>query len=107
MEPPIPRRETVERLAEEFVERYRHGERPPLSEYISRCPEQADEIRELFPALVVMEKIAPDSESGVWDAAETLRDRVLQHPRQLGDYRILREIGRGAWVSSTRPSNSL
>ena len=32
--------------------RYRRGERPALAEYTDRYPELADEIRELFPALV-------------------------------------------------------
>ncbi len=95
MESSKPRRETVERLAEEFVERYRRGEEPQLSEYIRRCPQHAAEIRELFPALVVMEKIAPHSDTGEWDPADIPPDHALQHPRQLGDYRILREIGRG------------
>jgi hypothetical protein len=35
-----PEREMVERLAEEFVERYRQGERPPLTEYTERYPDQ-------------------------------------------------------------------
>ena len=39
-------------LAEEFAERYRRGERPSVEEYVDRLPEMADEIRELFPALV-------------------------------------------------------
>ena len=43
-------------LAEEFAERYRRGERPSLQEYVDRCPEMADEIRELFPALVEVEQ---------------------------------------------------
>ena len=59
-----PKRQTVEQLAEEFVERYRQGERPPLSEYTARYPEHAAEIRDLFPALVMMEQIAPESEAG-------------------------------------------
>ena len=32
----------LERLAEEFVERHRQGEHPPLSEYIARHPEYQD-----------------------------------------------------------------
>ena len=63
METNSPRRETVEQLAEEFAERYRRGERPPLSEYTGRYPEHAEEIRDLFPALVMMERIAPDSDA--------------------------------------------
>jgi hypothetical protein len=45
-------------LAEQFLERYRKGERPPLKEYIDRHPELAAEIREVFPAMAMMENIA-------------------------------------------------
>jgi serine/threonine protein kinase len=94
MEPPS--RETVEQLAEKFVERYRQGERPPLREYLEQYPQHASEIRRLFPALVVMEEVAPCSETGAEDvAASALPDPRLEQPEQLGDYRILREIGRG------------
>ena len=51
-------RDPVEVLAEEFAERYRQGERPSLAEYTARHPELADQIRELFPALVEMEQLA-------------------------------------------------
>ena len=96
METPAPMRETVEQLAEEFAERYRRGERPPLSEYTARFPEHAEQIRDLFPALVMMEQIAPHSDDAASHLAGSwLRMRVVEHPRQLGDYRILREIGRG------------
>ena len=50
--------ELVLELAEEFLERYRKGERPPLKEYIDRHPELAAEIRDVFPAMAMMEKIA-------------------------------------------------
>ena len=36
MEAALPQRETVEQLAEDFVARFRRGERPPLSDYIER-----------------------------------------------------------------------
>ena len=92
----LPARETVEQLAEEFVERYRRGERPSPSDYAARYPEHAEEIRKLFPALVVMEQIAPESEAaGPSSAVDSLRGRYLEHPERLGDYRVLREIGRG------------
>jgi serine/threonine protein kinase len=89
-------RQTVEKLAEEFVERYRRGERSPLSEFTARDPEHADEIRDLFPALVMMERIAPESDACSLAAAPvSLRERPIEHPARLGDYRILGEIGRG------------
>jgi len=78
-------------LAEEFAERYRRGERPSLHEYIDRCPEMGDEIRELFPALVEVEQaeevLEPHHEPAASPSAPALR--------QVGDYRVIREVGRG------------
>jgi serine/threonine protein kinase len=87
------RRNPVEQLAEEFLERFRRGERPALSEYTRKHPELADEIRDLFPALVLMEEAGP-RESDRWGGCgqATADGRV---PERLGDYRILREVGRG------------
>ena len=45
-------RNPVEALAEEFLDRFRRGQRPALSEYTRKYPELAAEIRDLFPALV-------------------------------------------------------
>jgi hypothetical protein len=49
-------REPLEELAESFLARFRAGERPSLTEFTAAHPELADEIRELFPALVEMEQ---------------------------------------------------
>src|SRR6516165_7669670 len=81
-----------EELAEEFAARFRRGERPSLQEYIDRCPDLADEIRELFPALVEVERIKED-QSERPGAAETAA--ALPPLGQVGDYRVLREVGRG------------
>jgi WD40 repeat protein/serine/threonine protein kinase len=81
-----PHRHPLEELAEEFVQRYRRGERPALTEYTTRHPELADQIRDLFPALVVMEEVGPHP-ANVCAAGPRLE--------RLGDYHILREVGRG------------
>jgi eukaryotic-like serine/threonine-protein kinase len=85
-------RNPVEVLAEEFAERFRRGERPALTEYAERYPDLAAEIRELFPALVLMEQLKPVGE------ATGLASVTVAHgpsPHTLGDYHILREVGRG------------
>src|SRR5271165_5183655 len=84
----------LERLAAEFVERHRQGEYPPLSEYTDRYPDLAADIRELFPALVQIEKLKPPADAtGAFEATAVSCDgRTLE---RLGDYRILREVGRG------------
>jgi WD40 repeat protein len=85
----------VVELAEEFLDRYRNGQRPPLREYIERHPELAGEIREVFPAMAMMENIALADESLEADATGELPVRRLPPQEQLGDYRIVREVGRG------------
>jgi WD40 repeat protein/serine/threonine protein kinase len=82
----------LDRLAEEFAARFRRGERPTLKEYTDNYPELADEIRDLFPALVKVEK-ADDARQGEHEPAGLRAENPL--PSQVGDYRLLREIGRG------------
>jgi serine/threonine protein kinase/tetratricopeptide (TPR) repeat protein len=84
-------RNPVELLAEEFLARDRRGERPSVSEYVARYPELADEIHELFPILLEME----DARAGAALASDPAVMLGKHAPRRLGDYRILREIGRG------------
>ena len=50
--------EVIAGLAEEFVARYRNGERPPVSEYTAKHPELAAEIREFFGAVALVENLA-------------------------------------------------
>src|SRR5436305_3052286 len=90
-----PRSGLVLELAEEFLERYRKGQRPPLKEYIDRHPELADEIREVFPAMAMMEKIALADESLGDDPTGAAPGPRAPAIERLGDFRILREIGRG------------
>ena len=87
-----PERNPVELLAEEFLERCRQGEHPALSEYTERHVEHAEEIRELFPFLMELEGIAAEEA----DVAATMQSAGdAPHPPQIGDYRIIREVGRG------------
>ncbi len=78
-------------LAEEFAERFRQGERPSLQEYVDRLPEMAEEIREMFPAMVEVEQADGDARGDMVPPPSPL----APHLSQIGDYRILREVGRG------------
>jgi serine/threonine protein kinase/tetratricopeptide (TPR) repeat protein len=77
-------RNPVEILAEDFLARKRRGEKPSIAEYVARYPDLAAEIDELFPVLLQME----DVRLGNTDPPPSPIDR-------LGDYRILRQVGRG------------
>jgi WD40 repeat protein/serine/threonine protein kinase len=80
-------------LVDEFAERYRRGERPSVKEYTDRYPQLAADIRDLFPALAEIEQVKEEQR-----APQTMGSggRAAGLPlRELGDYRILREVGRG------------
>jgi eukaryotic-like serine/threonine-protein kinase len=83
-------RDPLDRLAESFLDRFRRGERPSLGEYTAAHPELADDIRELFPALIEIEQLK---------SAEHRPPVVELKGRpefsRLGDYQILGLIGQG------------
>jgi serine/threonine protein kinase/uncharacterized protein HemY len=81
----------VAQVVDEFVERQRRGERPDPTEYAARHPHAAAVLREVLAALQVVglssaAGLAPGS--GAPAAEEALTGT-------LGDFRILREVGRG------------
>src|SRR3954454_4685101 len=84
-------RDLLDRLAEEFAERCRRGEPGSISEYERRYPEHAEAIRELLPTVALMEQLKRRGQRDR-DRGEG-PDRPL--PERLGEFRILRELGRG------------
>src|SRR5262245_33157133 len=84
-------------IADEFVEALRQGQRPSVEEFARRYPEHADALRDMLPALALMEKAksaggAPGEGGKV---AVPTAAATVPPLRQLGDYLILREIGHG------------
>ena len=80
-------------IADEFVEAFRQGKHPSVEEFARRYPAHADEIRDMLPALVLMEKAkSADDTPGDRRQARASATVPLQ---QVGDYQILREVGRG------------
>jgi serine/threonine protein kinase/WD40 repeat protein len=82
--------ELLDLLAEEFAARYRRGEKPSLEEYTDKHPSLAEEIRALFPAMMEMEQAEEERRQPAEPPAS-----AEPHLRQVGDYRILREIAHG------------
>jgi eukaryotic-like serine/threonine-protein kinase len=96
----------VEPLAEEFLRRRRGGDRPTPAEYAARYPDHAARILSLFPALELLEGLKPTaeddarlSEAPVGDGAHSGGGSAYpadgHRARRLGDYTLLRELGRG------------
>lgn len=83
-------------LTEEFVQRFRAGERPDWQEYAGLHPELAEQIRELFPTMMLMEQ------SRNWqlqldelERGPVVRDSMGAKLERLGDFQLIREVGRG------------
>ena len=87
-------RNPLEVLAAEFSEARRSGQQPSIDEYVNRLPEQRDEARALLESIALFERV---SEQEVSRQASQRRHKRFEHKKieQLGDFRIVREIGRG------------
>lgn len=81
----------VDVLASDFLARYRNGDRPSIEDYAIRHPAISDQIRRMFPLVASVEKLKVDQQVSS-DGTATLAGRTLE---RLGDFRIIREIGRG------------
>jgi serine/threonine protein kinase/tetratricopeptide (TPR) repeat protein len=80
-----------ERLIEQITARLQDGERIDLEQLADEHPAYADEVRDLLPALEMLARIgeAPQTRHA------TNGDAPHPAQQQLGDYRIIRELGRG------------
>ena len=83
--------EVVDALAHDFLARHRNGERPSIDEYARRHPSLAEQIQTVFPSLLSLEKVKV-GQQGSFDGRATLAGHEI---KRLGDFEILREIGRG------------
>ena len=86
-------RDPLELLADEFAARLRRGESPSAADYAARHPEYADQIEDLFGAVAMLEQFR-----GAERTARETADRRASSaklPDRLGDFRIIREVGRG------------
>jgi hypothetical protein len=77
-------------IADEFLEALRQGKHPLVEAFGQRDAEHADDIRDMLPALVLMEQ-AKSAE----DTPGQRRQADAAPLRQVGDCQTLREAGRG------------
>ncbi len=78
-------------LAESFIASHRQGLHPCIEDYCVRFPELATRIRDLFPTLLLVEQL--DVGTSPASATNFLGKGTV--PTKIGDFEILREIGRG------------
>jgi|GEM_PF-4573750 len=86
-----PEPKTLENVVEEYLQQLRGGHHPSISAYQQEHPHLASEIGELLPLVVAIEGWKKE-ETSAHGGTNTLGGVPLA---QLGDFRIVREIGRG------------
>ncbi|MEQ1631365.1 MAG: serine/threonine-protein kinase [Planctomycetota bacterium] len=84
-------RDPLDLLAEQFLQRVRKGESITPEQFAALHPDHGAELRDLLDTLLLLEGAKRDRESSATGG------RRLQLPKleRLGDYRIVREVGRG------------
>ena len=87
-------RHPVEILAEQFAQRLRDGERPTIEQYVEQYPEHKAMIQVLFPPIEMMERVS-EQEHKQSDRADTDTTTFTLTSNVIGDFHIVREIGRG------------
>jgi WD40 repeat protein/serine/threonine protein kinase len=80
----------VAQLADEFTQRLERGERPAIEDYVQRYPQHAGVIRNLLSSLEFMRLSVPGL-----SGSDLSSSTDIGPASPLGDYRILREVGRG------------
>ncbi|MBL8813997.1 MAG: protein kinase [Planctomycetaceae bacterium] len=85
------RPDPVALAAEAFLASVRRGETPSIEDYCARSPENQVRLRRVLSTLLLMEQHGDSTRSpGSSESLDPLLNR-----RELGDYRILKRIGRG------------
>jgi eukaryotic-like serine/threonine-protein kinase len=89
-------RHPVEVIAEEYSTRLRAGEKPTIEEYAHRFPEHAELLRTILPSIALVERVSnEDSAQPKSSTSHLVSPIASSRPSSLGDYEIVREIGRG------------
>jgi eukaryotic-like serine/threonine-protein kinase len=86
--------DALRRAVESFIERSRRGERPSVEEYVGRLESISPEAREVLDALRLVEEVGQEVVAAT-DAPPRAAAGRDPAPAQVGEYRILREVGRG------------
>ncbi|HZY87893.1 MAG TPA: hypothetical protein VFE78_23870, partial [Gemmataceae bacterium] len=88
-----PSADCMARALEEYLAAAEAGAAPPREEFLARYPELAEDLDACLAALRFIGRAAEGARSVVADVA--VMQATEQAPGQLGDFRLIREVGRG------------
>ena len=85
--------DSASQALEEYLTAAEAGTAPPRAEFLARYPELAEDLDACLAALRFIGRAAEGPRSVVAGVAEV--EPPEQSPGQLGDFRLIREVGRG------------
>lgn len=85
----ISKDDLLEKIVADYTRRVRKGKAPSISAYQRKYPKLADEIDDLLASVAMIEGLKIES------TQSDRNDTELSSLKQLGDYLLIREIGRG------------
>src|SRR5262249_47841340 len=84
-------------IADEFVEAFRQGKSPSVEEFARRYPEHAGDIRDMLPALALMERAKSTDDAPGQRGQARASAAAAPLPRQIGRYQVERLLGQGGF----------
>ena len=87
--------DSFDTLADEFARRMRRGESPEIEDYVARCSEDADDVRDLFLAIAAMENAAARLEPTTLSYEDVRHRSASARFTGTDRYRILGVLGTG------------
>jgi serine/threonine protein kinase len=81
-------------LIEEMANRFQAGEPVDVEAYLREHPAEADQLRDILPALQALAELGRSAAAGETSVPPTGAEVGLER-QTLGDFRIVREVGRG------------
>ncbi len=89
----VNKEKLLEQIVEHFTQRIRAGKSPKISQYIAKYPNLRKEIEDLLSSVAMIEELKQQQTSKPDSLQKRLKEVVQL--KQIGDYRIVRELGRG------------
>lgn len=87
----ISKEDLLEKIVADYTRRIRSGKAPSISAYQDKYPELAVEIEDLLASVAMIEGLKLEAN----DQNKESNELDLTQLRQLGDYLLIREVGRG------------
>lgn len=89
------RDELLDKIVADYTKRTRAGETPEIAKYKRKFPALADEIDDLLTSVAMIEGLKRDSIGQGETLAPSSNATDFSNIKQLGDYVLIREVGRG------------